>query len=86
MNASYKVALVLLALILFTTPEVAYAYGGPGSVISGIGAFLAAIAAVVVALFGFLWYPLKRAYKRVYKGVTASKEETVEAAESQSSE
>lgn len=82
MNASYKVALVLLALILFTTPEVAYAYGGPGSVISGIGAFLAAIAAVVVALFGFLWYPLKRAYKRV----TTSKEETVEAADSQSSE
>lgn len=42
---------------------VALAYGGPGSVISGIGAFLAAVAALLATLFGFIWFPLKRLYK-----------------------
>lgn len=35
-------------------------YGGPGSVVTGIGAFLAAVAAVGAALVGFVWFPLKR--------------------------
>lgn len=50
--------LVTAAVILF--PQAANAYGGPGSVVSGIGALLAAIAAVGAALFGFFWFPLKR--------------------------
>ena len=37
-------------------PDAALAYGGPGSVISGIGALLAAIAAVGAAIFGFFWF------------------------------
>lgn len=51
-------ALAVAALAL--APDAALAYGGPGSVITGIGAFLAALAAVVAALFGFLWFPVKR--------------------------
>lgn len=35
-------------------------YGGPGSVITGVGAFLAAVIAVGAALLGFIWYPTKR--------------------------
>lgn len=46
-------------------PETAQAYGGPGSVISGIGALLAAIAAIGAAIFGFFWFPLKRLYQKV---------------------
>ncbi len=49
-------------------PEAALAYGGPGSVISGIGALLAAIAAVGAALFGFFWFPLKRLYQKINGG------------------
>jgi hypothetical protein len=36
------------------------AYIGPGGVLTAIGAFLALLAAVVLALFGFVWYPIKR--------------------------
>lgn len=58
--------LVLLTLgLVAVVPETAVAYGGPGSVISGIGALLAAVAALVASLFGFLWFPLKRLYQKV---------------------
>jgi len=53
-------ALVALSLILALNPDAASAYGGPGSVLSGIGTVLAVLAAVVASLFGFIWFPLKR--------------------------
>jgi O-antigen ligase len=53
-------ALFALSLVLVLTPDAASAYGGPGSVLSGIGTVLAVIAAVVASLFGFIWFPLKR--------------------------
>jgi hypothetical protein len=42
---------------LISLPEPVYAYGGPGSVISGIGTLLAALAALIATLFGFVWFP-----------------------------
>ena len=54
-----------LGLVLLAVPDAAHAYGGPGSVISGIGALLAAVAALLALLFGFLWFPLKRLYKKM---------------------
>ncbi|MCS4199765.1 hypothetical protein GGP93_001192 [Salinibacter ruber] len=57
-----RTALLLVAVAIIA-PDVALAYGGPGSVISGIGAFLAAVAALLATLFGFIWFPLKRLYK-----------------------
>ncbi|MAT91066.1 MAG: hypothetical protein CME59_00540 [Halioglobus sp.] len=41
----------------------AAAYIGPGSGLSAVGSLLALLAAVVVAIVGFLWYPLKRLIK-----------------------
>lgn len=35
-------------------------YVGPGGALSAIGTFVALLAAVVLAVIGFLWYPLKR--------------------------
>jgi flagellar biogenesis protein FliO len=40
------------------------AYVGPGAGLSAIGAFIALIAGVVVAIFGFLWYPIKRLIRK----------------------
>lgn len=61
--------MLLAALALGATallvPDTAVAYGGPGSVISGIGALLAAVAAIGAAIFGFLWFPLKRLYQKL---------------------
>lgn len=67
MKIDYRVFLVLTVLGLSQSlaPEVALAYGGPGSVISGIGALLAAIAAIVASIFGFVWFPLKRLYHKM---------------------
>lgn len=38
----------------------AYAYVGPGAGLSAIGAILALLGAVCLALLGFVWYPIKR--------------------------
>tara|TARA_B110000305_G_scaffold242020_1_gene319125 strand:- start:3131 stop:3334 length:204 start_codon:yes stop_codon:yes gene_type:complete len=38
----------------------ALAYLGPGGAVSSIGALLALIGAVLLAVIGFVWFPLKR--------------------------
>lgn len=64
MRRTTQLLLVLVVAALFV-PGLALAYGGPGSVISGIGAFLAAVAALLASLFGFVYFPLKRLYRRM---------------------
>ena len=81
MSTSLRIAF-LLAAVSILVPEAAFGYGGPGSVISGIGAFLAAVAALLATLFGFIWFPLKR----LYKSWTEEEEPTEEAAASQTTE
>ena len=48
-----------LALLSLSAQPLA-AYIGPGSGLSAIGAVLAVIAGLFVAIFGFVWYPIKR--------------------------
>jgi len=59
----------LLIFLLFFLPSSAFAYVGPGAGLSAIGAFLAVVAAVIVAIFGFIWYPIKRFLRRAKKKV-----------------
>lgn len=54
----------LLIVLLVFVPNSAFAYIGPGAGVSAIGAFLAVIVGIIVAIFGFLWYPLKRLLKK----------------------
>lgn len=67
MDKRRAIAFSLLVATVGTllTPEAALAYGGPGSVISGIGALLAAVAALGAAIFGFIWFPVKRLVRRL---------------------
>jgi len=44
-------------------PVTAHAYIGPGAGISAIGSLLALIAAVLLAIVGFVWFPMKRFMK-----------------------
>ena len=76
MSTSLRIAFLLMIAVLFV-PEAALAYGGPGSVISGIGAFLAAVAAILATLFGFIWFPLKRLYKSWAEEETPDEEAAV---------
>lgn len=49
----------LLASLLGLSMSAA-AYVGPGAGLSAIGTFLAIFFAVLVAILGFFWYPIKR--------------------------
>lgn len=53
-----------LLLALHALPATAYAYIGPGAGISAIGSLLALLAAVLLAIVGFVWYPAKRFLKK----------------------
>lgn len=75
MNMFARVIFLILTILL-VSPDAAFAYGGPGSVISGIGAALAAIAALLATLFGFIWFPLKRLYKSMTEDETSTEEAT----------
>ena len=52
----------LLLVIFVQLPAMAYV--GPGTGIAALGALLAIIVGVIAALFGFLWYPMKRMLKK----------------------
>lgn len=51
------------------------AYVGPGAGLSAIGAFLAMIAGLFVAIVGFIWYPIKRLLRSVKRGVSGERAE-----------
>jgi hypothetical protein len=51
---------LLTALAVAAFPAMAFAYVGPGAGITAIGSVLALLLGVVLAIVGFIWYPLKR--------------------------
>jgi len=54
-----SISICIFLLVIFVQ-QPAMAYVGPGTGIAALGAMLAIIAGVIVALFGFLWFPIKR--------------------------
>jgi len=56
---SYILTLTVLTILL---TQNASAYIGPGTGLSAIGSVLALIVGVIVAILGFLWYPIKRIF------------------------
>lgn len=63
-NTAIRQALALAGAIVCGTPLTAAAYVGPGAGLSALGSLLALIAAVLVAIAGFIWYPVKRLLRR----------------------
>lgn len=61
----------LLFVLMILLPRSAEAYIGPGAGISAIGTLVALMAAVALAVVGFIWYPLKRLVRRNRKGARA---------------
>ena len=63
-----SIRLKLLVLLVSTSsllvPAFAFAYIGPGTGLSAIGSLLALLATVMVVIFGFVWYPLKRVMRK----------------------
>jgi len=52
--------LILPFLIIVGFIRIVFAYIGPGTGLSAIGAFLAFVAGIFITILGFLWYPIKR--------------------------
>ncbi|SLN70693.1 hypothetical protein PEL8287_03924 [Roseovarius litorisediminis] len=53
-----------LGLLLFVVATPAHAYIGPGAGLGAIGTVIAVLAAVVLLVAGFVWYPVKRLLKK----------------------
>ncbi len=51
----------------------AMAYIGPGAGLTAIGTVLALVGAVVLAIFGFVWYPIKRFMRKRKESRTKAK-------------
>ncbi len=49
-----------VAALLLAAAQTAEAYIGPGAGISAIGTVIALIGAILLAIVGFVWYPIKR--------------------------
>ncbi len=56
-----RFAPVTVALVsILVLPATAFAYVGPGAGLSIVGSLLAFLAAIVIGLFGFIWFPVRR--------------------------
>ena len=60
-----QLSLVVL-LVVFSAPAMAYV--GPGLGMGVIGTIFGVLAAIVLALFGLFWYPLKRVFSKKKAG------------------
>ena len=61
---SLVTATVFAGVMLAIDAAPAQAYLGPGGAASAIGTLLALLAAMVMAVFGFLWFPIRRLRRR----------------------
>ena len=65
MNAlNLSVTKIITASVLLSLSFPLYAYIGPGAGLSALGTLLALIFGLLVAIIGFLWYPLKRLLRK----------------------
>jgi hypothetical protein len=70
---------VLVAMPLMAVATAASAYVGPGAGITAIGTVLALVAAGLLAVVGFVWYPLKRLFGRRRAEVAVERPGTIPA-------
>jgi len=58
-----KTAIIVAALLTLAAAP-AQAYVGPGAGLSAIGTLIALLATLFLAVVGFVWYPLKRVFRK----------------------
>ncbi len=64
-----------LAFLLLAFSEPVLAYAGPGAGLTMIGSLLALVGAALAGIYGFVWYPLKRIFKRRKQGSQSTDDE-----------
>ena len=68
---TWSIALGSVLVLLCLAASPAAAYVGPGAGVSVIGSALALVVGVVLALIGFVWYPIKRLVRYLRQGRSA---------------
>lgn len=58
----FSIAVFGTVVLLLATPVQAYV--GPGGAVSALGTILALLAAVAMAVIGFVWFPMRRMLRR----------------------
>ncbi len=76
MRKNTLIPIIYFIGFLSLSPNIAFAYVGPGAGLSAIGTVIALAAGLIAAIIGFLWYPLKRLFsgKNTQDDHTASEE------------
>mgnify|MGYP003637082352 CR=1 FL=1 len=74
MNIQNTAILSFFGFLLTFTVSIE-AYVGPGSGLSAIGTIFAFIGAILLAIIGFVWYPIKRLLKKKKNKGSAAKSE-----------
>ncbi|MEM6835539.1 MAG: hypothetical protein AAF609_01685 [Cyanobacteria bacterium P01_C01_bin.120] len=64
MLLSFLTVAIISFLLTILLQMPAMAYVGPGAGIAAIGALIAIVIAVIAAIFGFAWYPIKRRLRK----------------------
>jgi hypothetical protein len=59
-TGSHRIAPLVAAVWCTLYPIGAQAYVGPGAGLTALGTMVALLAALLLAIVGFVWYPLKR--------------------------
>lgn len=62
--------------VLFFVSSTAHAYIGPGAGLSALGSVIALVGGLLLLIIGFLWYPLKRFFKKTTTDNTVSTKES----------
>ena len=55
---------LVIVFLLILTPSISYAYLGPGMGGGFIAATIGIVVAIFAAIFGLLWFPIKRFLKK----------------------
>jgi hypothetical protein len=72
---------IAAAMLVMLAPSDSQAYIGPGAGLSAFGALLALVVSIIVAIFGFVWYPIKRLMRAMKRRRTDTRPDmTAEAA------
>jgi hypothetical protein len=72
MRAVYLAIVAVILVVL--VPSDGHAYIGPGAGLSAFGALLALVVTLIVAIFGFIWYPIKRMTRALKRRSTEARQ------------
>jgi len=73
-----RILSVMIAMMAVLVPSVAQAYVGPGAGVTAIGAAIGLIAAIGLALWAVIAYPLRRARKQKKEAAEAAAQNTTD--------